>query len=208
MKNPNSRNGKALLFTCQNKKSLNDLNEKGRFINKKEYIKEHLEDVTPTVIKSYDWFVKAAQPKVKKPHDVEYQIWCAVSADACMKPAENEVVYVLEVPDNEIIYFNGIKWDYVLNFRYLPESEEDNKKYIEDIERKGFKNSYEFISGRYAGKYPEEEKKIIDSWNRIFDIENWNIREVQANLWEIKKEWIKHIVNYGERIPEKYYNEI
>ncbi|WP_253730197.1 DUF3841 domain-containing protein [Treponema sp. OMZ 790] len=41
----------------------------------------------------------------------------------------------------------------------------------------------------------------MDSWTRIFDIDEWNIFKVQANIWQIKKEWIKTIVNIGEPIP-------
>ncbi len=205
MRNPYSKNGKSLLFTCQNVKSLSVIEKDGRFINKKEYIKEHLEDVAPMILKSYDWFVKAADSRIKKPSDVDYQIWCVPSADACMKPTENEVVYILEVPDEEIIYFSGIKWDYVLNMHYIPKDEPDYKNYLKDISEKGFVNSYEFIVGRYSGKYPDEEKRIVESWIRIFDIDSWNTREVQANLWQIKKEWIKHIVRHGENIPKEYY---
>ncbi len=205
MKNPYSKKGKSLLFTCQNIKSLEVLEKEGRFFNKKEYIEKHLEDITPMIIRSYDWFVEAAQKRIKKPDDVNYQVWCAVSADACMRPTENEVVYILEVPDEEIIYFSGAKWDYVINMHYVPTDDEDYDRYIKDIESKGFANSYEFIIGRYAGKYLQEEKRIRDSWIRVFDIDRWNVREVQANLWEIKKEWIKHIVRYGEKIPKEYY---
>ena len=88
---------------------------------------------------------------------------------------------------------------------YVPTDDEDYDRYIKDIESKGFANSYEFIIGRYAGKYLQEEKRIRDSWIRVFDIDRWNVREVQANLWEIKKEWVKHIVRHGEKIPEEYY---
>ena len=204
MKNPNSRNGKALLFTCQNKKSLNDLNEKGRFINKKEYIYERLTGIASGIIKSYDWFVAAAAKRVKKSEDVEYQIWCTVSSEVCMKPIEGEIVYILEVPDEEIIYFNSFKWDYVINNHYVPHNQEDFDKYMEEMEKKGFSNTYEFIGGKYAGKFPLEERKIRESWIRVFDIDEWNPRIIQANLWEIKKEWVKHILKPGESMPEKY----
>ena len=90
MKNPNSKNGKSILFTCQNAKSLDILERDGRFINKKEYIQEHLEDVAPMILKSYDWFVSAASKRIKKPDDVQYQIWCAVGDEVCMKPIETE----------------------------------------------------------------------------------------------------------------------
>ncbi len=205
MKNPNLKNGKAILFTCQNKKSLDELEKEGRFTNKRKYINEHLEDVAPMILKVYDWFVDAASKRVKKPEDVEYQVWCAVSASACMKPEKNEVVYILEVPDEEVIYFSSLKWDYILNYHYVPENEKDLERYTKEIEAKGFANTYEFLVGRYAGKYPTEEREIRESWSRVFDIPKWNPLEVQANLWEIKKEWVKKILRLGEPMPDEYY---
>lgn len=205
MKNPNSRNGKSTLFTCQNSKSLDILKRDGRFINKKEYIMKHLDGIAPTILKAYDWFVAAASKRIRKPEDVQYQIWCVTDFSICMKPIENEIIYVLEVPDEEIIYFNSFKWDYIINYHYVPENKEDLEKYIREMEAKGFSNTYEFLVGRYAGKFPLEERKIKDSWYRIFDIEEWNSREIQANLWEIKKEWVKCILKPGDTIPEEYY---
>ena len=48
--------------------------------------------------------------------------------------------------------------------------------------------------------YPEIEKKIRDSWVRIFDINNWSDFIVQANIWQIKKEWVLRIIKPGESI--------
>ena len=122
-----------------------------------------------------------------------------------MKPEKNEVVYILEVPDEEVIYFSSLKWDYILNYHYVPENEKDLERYTKEIEAKGFANTYEFLVGRYAGKYPTEEWEIRESWSRVFDIPKWNPLEVQANLWEIKKEWVKKILRPGEPMPDEYY---
>ena len=204
MKNPNSRNGKTLLYTCQNEKSLSILERDGRFINKKEYIYERLSGIAPSILKAYDWFVAAAEKRVKKPEDVEYQIWCTVSPDICMKPIEGELVYILEVPDEEIIYFNSFKWDYVINHHYVPQNKEDLNRYMEEMEKKGFSNTYEFVVGKYAGKFPLEERKIRESWKRVFDIDEWDPRIIQANLWEIKREWVKYILKPGDPMPQDY----
>ena len=55
-------------------------------------------------------------------------------------------VYVLEVDKSEVVYFDGMKWDYVLNHHYVPKDEKDAEEYLKDLERKGFKNSYSFIN--------------------------------------------------------------
>ncbi len=43
VKNPLSKNGRTLLFTRQDKRSLDILKQSGEFINKKEYIQERLD---------------------------------------------------------------------------------------------------------------------------------------------------------------------
>lgn len=202
--NPYSKYGKTILFTTQSIKSLKIIEETGRFINKKEYIVEHFDDISPFFIKCYDWFVSEASKRTNKPEDVKYHIWCSVSARNCMRPYDDEVGYVIEVPNEEIIFFSGLKWDYVLNLHYVPRNNDDLEKYRKEMKDKGFKNTFEFIEGRYARMFPMEEKRIKDSWTRIFDIDEWNIFDIQANIWQIKKEWIKHIIMPGESIPKEY----
>lgn len=202
--NPYNKGETTILFTSQDERSLEILNNKGRFVNKKEYIQEHMQDISPFFLKCYDWFVNEAKKRSKKPDDVDYQIWCSVSARNCMRPYEGEVAYVLEVPNEEIMYFDGSKWDYVLNLHYVPKDDIDLKKYQDEIKSKGFNNSFEFIQGRYSRMYPLEEKRIKDSWIRIFEISDWNIFAIQANIWEIKKEWVRCVIRPGESIPEEY----
>ena len=202
--NPYSKNGKTILFTCQDKRSLGILEKTGLFLNKRVYIEEHFAGISQLMLKAYDWFIKESSKRIKKPDYADYHIWCSVSAKSCMRPEEGEAAYVLEVPNEEILYFSGLKWDYVLNLHYVPKDEADLAAYEEDIRRRGFKNSYEFINGRYARMFPDEERRITDSWLRIFDIDEWNIFEVQANIWQIKREWVKHVIGPGERIPEHF----
>ena len=204
IKNPYTKNGKTLLFTCQDKRSLDILEKTGLFLNKRIYIEEHLAGISSLMLKCYDWFIKESSKRIKKPDYADYHIWCSVSAKSCMRPEEGNVAYILEVPNEEILYFSGFKWDYVLNLHYVPENEADLAAYEEDIKQKGFKNSYEFINGRYSRMFSDEEKRVRDSWLRVFDIDDWNVFDVQANIWHIKKEWVKQVIRPGERIPEHF----
>ena len=38
----------------------------------------------------------------------------------------------------------------------------------------------------------------MDSWERVFEIDNWNIFTTQANIWEIRPENILEIFRYEE----------
>ena len=182
------------LYTRQNDKTLRQLKRDGRIINHRAYVEMHFGDIAPLFMESYDWFTKEAAKRVPKPEDVHAPIWCSISPDNCLKPIEGTVVYVLEVPEDKVMYFDDVKWDYVLNRIYLPDDEEDEKAYKQHLKDIGVSNGFEFFQGRYKGMYPEEEARIRESWKRAFRIDNWTIFNVCGNIWEIKREWVKRII--------------
>jgi len=189
---------KVTLWTRQDIRSLDDLEKNGVYRVKREYIENQYGDIAEHFIKLYKWFTEKASKMIPKPDGVEFPIWCSISYENMYRPTEDTVVYELEIDKSQVIYFDGGKWDYVLNHRYLPKDEEDNRLYLEEMRKKGFDDSdlYSFIEGRNAYLYPEERKRVMDSWMRIFEIDHWNIFTVQANIWEIRPEMIKNILYY------------
>lgn len=194
-----------ILYTCQDIKSLELIKKNGRFVNKKKYIKDHFDDISYIFLRCYDWFVKEASKIVARPYDAEYPIWCSTSVEATFRPTETEIVYILDIPDDKVILFDGGKWDYVLNLIYLPKNEEDLIRYKEKLKRKGINNQYDIFHSKISKFYKEEQEEIISSWHRIFDIKDSTNFSLQGNIWEIKEENILEIVEYGNSIPLKYY---
>ena len=80
-----------------------------------------------------------------------------------LKPIKGTVVYVLEIDESEVIYFDGQKWDYVLNHLYIPKDDMDRESYRDEMEMKGFRDVFSFIDGKYANFYPLEKKRVMDS---------------------------------------------
>ena len=142
------------LYTRQNDKTLRQLERDGRIINHRAYVEMHFGDIAPLFMESYDWFTKEAAKMLPKPEDVHAPIWCSISKDNCLKPIPGTVVYVLEVPEDKVIYFDDVKWDYVLNRIYLPNNDEDAAAYKKHLKEIGVSNSFEFFEGRYKGMYP------------------------------------------------------
>lgn len=186
------------LYTRQHENSLYELERKGYMSNKAFYVRIHMGDIAEWFLGKYNLFVHLAEKRLPRPSGSEYPIWCSVSQKNCLKPVEKSLVYCLEVPESEVIYFSGIKWDYVLNNLYIPRDAEDRKRFREMLEKRGLNNSFQLIDGKYKGTCPDIEQEIKASWERIFDIEEWNEFAVQANLWRIRKEWVRHIVRPGE----------
>lgn len=193
---------KVNLYTRQHKNSLYELKNKGRITNKEIYIRLHMGDIAGFFTERYRCFVEMAEKIVPRPDYADYPIWCSVSKNNCYKPIEGELVYCLSVPIENVIYFDGGKWDHVLNDIYIPSDQEDEKAYFEEVKALGVKDQFNFISGKYKGMYPDMERKIRDSWIRIFDIDTVNEFVIQANLWEIREEWVRHIVKPGEDLFE------
>lgn len=193
------------LYTRQNDKTLAQLERDGRIINSRTYVRLHFGDMAEHYLQSYDWFTQEAAKRVKKPDDVQASIWCSISAENCLKPIEGTVVYVLEVPESEVIYFDEGKWDYVLNRIYIPLDEADRAKYDAHLKALGIPSRFDVMQGRCRGMYPQEEQKIVESWQRVFTIDNWTIFNVCGNIWEIRKEWVKQIVRPGEPLEGLAY---
>ena len=40
----------------------------------------------------------------------------------------------------------------------------------------------------------------MESWMRVFEIEDWNIFDVQANIWEVREDMIKDILYWNGEI--------
>ncbi len=187
---------KVILWTRQHVKSLEELQNNGVVRISRKHLEDKFEEITDYIAYLYKWFVNAAEKTVQRPDGVEFPIWCSVSEENMLRPTVEQVVYVLEVDKKEIVYFDGMKWDYVLNHHYIPRNEKDADEYAKELEAKGFDNSFSFINERTAHFYPEERKKVMDSWHRIFEIDEWDIFRIQANIWEIRPEMIRDILYY------------
>ncbi|WP_313345870.1 DUF3841 domain-containing protein [Sedimentibacter sp.] len=191
--NTNADSSKNTIWTRQNIKSLDDLKNNGVYRVKRQYIEEQFRDIAPFYINLYKWFVHAARSRVNIPEGIEFPIWCSVSREGMLSPIENTIAYEIEVDKSDIIYFDGNKWDHVLNHWYIPKDKNDAEAYAERMRRLGLEETTSFIEGKYANFYLMEKKIVLDSWYRIFDIDNWNMYTTQANIWEIRPDMVKNI---------------
>lgn len=187
---------KVKLWTRQDIKSLDELKNNGVIRINRSHLNEKFDLISDYVVNLYEWFVEAANARLPKPASVEFPIWCSISEENMLWPTVDTVVYVLEVDASEVIYFDGGKWDYVLNHLYVPVDAADEAAYQREMAARGHKNLFSFIDSKTAHLYPEERQQVVDSWIRVFDIDDWNIFRVQANLWEIRPEMVVEVLHY------------
>ena len=84
-----------------------------------------------------------------------------------------------------------------MNHWYIPKDKKDAEAYAERMKHMGLEETTSFIEGKYANFYPMEKKIVMNSWYRIFDIDNWNMYTTQANIWEIRPDMVKNIYYYN-----------
>lgn len=186
------------IYTRQNENSIFELLDKGRIINKEVYIRLHFGPDADYFVERYRTFVEICEQVLPRPEGIEFPIWGSISKNNCLRPEHNSVVYCLKVPKDQVIYLDGLKWDYVLNYLYVPRNDEDNKRHNQELNRLGFKNGHQLFERYNQGLYPELEAQIVHSWSRVLEIDNWSEFVVQGNLWMIQPEWITRVLHPGE----------
>ncbi|MFB0918383.1 MAG: DUF3841 domain-containing protein [Clostridiaceae bacterium] len=184
------------LWTRQKIDSLKDLEKNGVIRITRKHLEEKFDIITDYFTELYDWFVIEASKKVPKPEGVTYPIWCSAREEYMLRPVADEVVFVVEIPESQVIYFDGSKWDLVLNHTYVPKDQEDAKAFSNLVVSKGLADGFSFLDKKTTHFYPAEAKMVRDSWIRVFDIDNWenDLFKIQANIWEIRPEMIKDII--------------
>lgn len=188
------------IYTRQHENSLYELVNKGYITNKELYVRLHMGQDADYFSERYRTFVKMAEEKVPRPEGIEFPIWGSTSIMNCLRPVDKELVYILDVPKDQVIYFDGLKWDYVLNYLYVPLNDADEERFKKFLKSQQIEHGFFIIKGKYQGLFPEIEAEIKASWPRIFTIDDWNSPFVQANLWRIDASWVRQIIHPGEEM--------
>ncbi|MGH1383341.1 DUF3841 domain-containing protein [Kordia sp.] len=193
---------KVKLWTIQDERGWNELQTKGIYTGKKEFI-------LPEFIKGYDWLRMQMEQRIGKPESLEqYPVWAWYqSIDSKRKRPDlrasghlpsGEIGYRIEFEkeEKEILLSDFVLWHWPLCYHdYIAGSE---KEAISFDEEKECKNIHGFLSGHLEKLPPSFQTKIKKSWEKIFDMnfdleyytDPYHKKKIQATFWELKKEEI------------------
>jgi hypothetical protein len=182
---------KMKVWTRQDRSIIDVLEKEGRYIAKKEYIAIKMEDCAKFYFEVYSWYADRAKGIVPKPDDVSFPIWVSLSEDFMLQSTEDAVILELEVDSESVIVMDTDKWDRVVNFWYVPLDESDEDEFERKLKKHDIANS----SAAYmSGFYPHLKKEILRSWDRLFD-NSYALSDMrQGTIWEIRKEWVRRII--------------
>lgn len=190
------------LYTRQHENSIYELVNKGLITNKELYVRLHMGPDANYFIERYQTFVKMAQTIVARPNSSHFPIWGSPCKEYSLMPEENSLVYHLRLPKEEVIYFDGLKWDYVLNYLYVPIDEADQAQHTAKLKALGIQSGHYLFQAKFQGMYEDLKKEVRQSWWRIFDVDHIELFNTQGNIWQIKPEWVQSIRHYGESLQE------
>jgi hypothetical protein len=180
---------KIKLWTTQDKRALKEIESKGVYRASLGSIIEKYDTCSDIYLNVYRWFSKTASAVIPKPEGVEFPIWAAFEKELSFGLIEGQVRFELEVDSENVLIFDSGKWDYILNYWYIPENSTDNAEFEKKLNLYGIKNKSLICMTNF---YPILKREVENSWERLFD-PNIRISGIdQAALWEIRTEWIKN----------------
>lgn len=181
---------KVSVWTKQNQGILADLEQNGRYIVKKEYIVQKMEEHATLYLDVYDWFYKAAVPFLHPPNDAKYPIWVSLAKEESIGNSDGNVQLEISVEKNRLLTMDLDKWGRIVNYMYIPMNAQDEEEHEKMLASYGIDDCTAYMTPFY----PNIKQKVIKSWDRLFD-ESIILSEFRVGvLWELKKEWIIEII--------------
>jgi hypothetical protein len=187
------KDNKVNLYSPQSEIVVNILERDGICFSKREYVIRKYEESAPIFVAAYSAFVMEAQKYVPKPEGAEYPYWAFRDIHNVEIHSDTKLLE-LNVPIDEVIFFDLYDWNKILCLQYIGETEKDEAEFQKMLVDRGISRESDII---LTGFYPDLKHKVQDSWKRLFrhhqNIKQGNIKgvgSVQAGLWQLKKEWI------------------
>lgn len=182
---------KIKIWTRQDESILKILEDEGRYIVKREYIENKMENCAKYYFEVYSWYTMKASEIVPKPHDVKYPVWVSINPDFMLQQTPGTIILELLVEKDLVIVTDSEKWDRVVNLWYVPLNKKDEEEYDKKLKNYGISN---FSNAYMSSFYPHLKTEIIKSWNRLFD-NSYLLSDLnQGTIWEVKKEWVQRVI--------------
>lgn len=174
------------VWTKQHENILRDLEINGRYIVKREYIVNKMEEHASLYLDVYNWYYQAASKLVRPPEDAQYPIWVSLTEEDRIGNSSGNVQMEILVEQDRLITMDIDKWGKIVNYMYIPADVQDEKEHAAMLGRYGIDDCTAYMTPFY----PNIKRKIIKSWERLFD-ESIILSKVRVGtLWELRKEWI------------------
>lgn len=178
------------LWSVQSNIVMETLKQKGRYVVKKEYVNQKYEETSKSFLEAYNYIACYAKNIINKPEDADYLIWSFNDIRWANRMGD-DVLLKLEVPRENVLFFDLRKWNKILNLSYIGIDEEDEKRFEKELEKVGLSDA---ASAFLSPLYPLQKRKIKDSWQRLFYDKEIPPTYQEGGIFTIESEWVKEII--------------
>lgn len=177
------------VWTKQHRDILGVLEDRGRYIVKRQYIESKMDEHAGLYTEVYAWYADRAASVVTRPQDVEYPVWVSLDEGEVVGGGGDDVLLQLDVPSDRLIVLDIDKWGLIVNYMYIPRDEADRAEHERLLAAYRIDDTAAYMSPFY----PSVKQKIRKSWDRLFDSSVVMSPVKIGTLWEVKREWISRI---------------
>ena len=176
--------GKTLrAYTRQHPQVLKTLEQTGVYRVQKSHIEEKNGAISQYYLELYDWYVRHAERLVPRPEGAEYPIWLFLEEENKLPPLSGSVCLELEIPRDLVVLTDVERWGYRVNYLYIPMDEKDRDAHEAELKRNGIGNETALIQTGKGNFYPLLKRKIIQSWDRVFEDPATGRGLFQGTVW-------------------------
>ena len=132
-------------------------------------------------------------------------------AGGLMSCGEWGVRIEIEVPDESVLLSDYQLWYYVLNYWYLPSSLAEGDVFHEHLKKIGLQSAlpkdWQYGRSFRVTLPPKYHRKIISSWDRVFDL-SWENHDytssrenkiIHATFWELTLDQVRKVKHFKAR---------
>lgn len=175
----------VIMWTAQTQIVRDVIEKNGVSYVKKEYIRKKYAETAWIFETAYNYFIKKFELQVEKPVEAESPVW--IFKDPKWAGAGQDAQLIkLQIPKDEMVFFDRVKWNRILNLSYVG-SDAESTKFDIQMRQQGVNDVFDVFAKPY---YPVLKKKIMKSWDGVFEIEGLNDSDMQGAVWCLKKEWL------------------
>jgi len=167
---------------------------------------------------AYEWIAEQMERRIgKRPKPDMYPLWAWYQwRDAThrkpdlrspdhLAPGTRGVRLACEIPNDQILLSDFMLWHHALNYGYLSLSQAEEEAFEAELALRGVIHTYEEPLSD-----PISHQKILDSWQRIFDLESggdpdWlgdqrqEEKAIQGTFWQLSLDQVREITVFTSR---------
>lgn len=181
------------LYSQQTHDVLDALARDGATYVKEQYVSRKYGGDAPSFLAAYRWLASRMPQYVPRPEGAELPYWAFRDRKDIERSSDSEVVELC-VPVSQAVFFDVLDWTRILQLRYMPQNEKDERAFAQLLQDYSVKREMDVVLTNF---YPDLKARVLASWERLFRHhdriaagDESGVTGVQAALWKLDRAWM------------------